>query len=194
MILFCPACGHQHVDRVTEQWANPPHRSHQCEHCKLVWRPADVPTNGVERIATSGKADTWPASSRAAAATGADFQSRVAPWMLETFGSAIASDARERNERFLEESLELVQACGISREACHRLVDYVFGRPLGEPVQEVGGVMVTLAALCLAQGLDMAEAGETELARIWTLVEEIREKQHGKPALSAQPGVYPGRQ
>ena len=46
------------------------------------------------------------------------------------------------------------------------LVDYVWSRPIGEPEQEVGGVMVTLAAYCLAADLDMHAAGETELARI----------------------------
>lgn len=47
--------------------------------------------------------------------------------------------------------------------------------------------MVTLAAYCLAHGLDMHQAGETELARIWTKVEAIRAKQKAKPAGSALP-------
>lgn len=107
------------------------------------------------------------------------FQDRVKPWLLECFGSEIASNKQERNHRFLEESLELVQACGCSASEAHQLVDYVFGRPVGEPHQEVGGVMVTLAALCLAQSLDMHGNGEMELARIWTKVEKIRAKQAG---------------
>lgn len=47
--------------------------------------------------------------------------------------------------------------------------------------------MVTLAALCLAQDLDMHAAGETELARIWTKVEQIRAKQAAKPKHSPLP-------
>ena len=47
--------------------------------------------------------------------------------------------------------------------------------------------MVTLAALCLANGIDMHEAGETELARIWTKVEQIRTKQAAKPKHSPLP-------
>ncbi|MEX0409334.1 hypothetical protein ABGN05_27200 [Aquibium sp. LZ166] len=39
-------------------------------------------------------------------------------------------------------------------------------RDLGEPHQEVGGVMVTLAALCAANGLDMERSGAQELDRI----------------------------
>ena len=134
----------------------------------------------------------------ASAAPGDSFQARVQPWMMECFGAEISADGAERNHRFLEESLELVQACGCTASEAHQLVDYVYGRPVGERAQEVGGVMVTLAALCLAQGLDMHAAGETELARIWTKVEAIRAKQTAKPkhsplpvAVSAAPGSAP---
>ncbi|GEM_PF-1821802 len=123
----------------------------------------------------------------------APFQQRVQPWLMECFGSTIAGDREERNHRFLEETLELVQACGCSASEAHQLVNYVFGRPVGEPAQEVGGVMVTLAALCLANGLDMHAAGETELARIWTKVEAIRAKQAAKPKHSPLPEHTPTR-
>lgn len=115
------------------------------------------------------------------------FQRRVMPWLLECFGEMIAGDREERNHRFLEESLELVQACGCTQSEAHQLVDYVFNRPSGEPSQEVGGVMVTLAALCLANDLDMDAAAETELARIWTKVEQVRAKQAAKPKHSPLP-------
>jgi Lar family restriction alleviation protein len=115
------------------------------------------------------------------------FQNRVQPWMAACFGAEISADAYERNHRFLEEAIELVQACGATASEAYQLVDYVYGRPVGEKVQEVGGVMVTLAALCLAQGLDMHAAGETELARIWTKVEAIRAKQAAKPKHSPLP-------
>lgn len=123
------------------------------------------------------------------------FQSGVAEWMMECFGPQIASDKTERNHRFLEEALELVQACGCTDEEAHKLVDYVFGREIGERSQEVGGVMVTLAALCLAQDLDMQACAETELARITQpeTVLKIREKQKRKPAMSPLPGSYPER-
>ncbi len=127
-----------------------------------------------------------------ARATSTDsFQGRVQPWMMACFGAEIAADGAERNHRFLEESLELVQASGCTASEAHQLVDYVFGRPVGERAQEVGGVMVTLAALCLAQGLDMHAAGETELARIWTKVEAIRAKQAAKPKHSPLPAAIP---
>lgn len=124
-----------------------------------------------------------------APSTAAAFQQRVQPWLLECFGAEIAADRIERNHRFLEESLELVQALGCTASEAHQLVDYVFGRPVGDPPQEVGGVMVTLAALCLASGLDMHGAGEVELARISApeLVAKIRAKQAAKPKHSPLP-------
>ncbi|WP_430244998.1 hypothetical protein [Neorhizobium sp. DAR64861/K0K2] len=120
------------------------------------------------------------------------FQLRVSPWMMACFGPMIAGDREERNHRFLEEALELVQSTGCTVSEAHQLVDYVYGRALGEPSQEVGGVMVTLAALCLANALDMHDAGETELARIWTKVEQIRAKQAAKPKHSPLPGPSNG--
>jgi hypothetical protein len=87
MILYCPNCGMQHIDqpesdtqytaRLHEsswwelggekppRWDNPPHKSHLCRKedggCGCIWRPADVATNGVAELKTSGKDDTWPA-------------------------------------------------------------------------------------------------------------------------------------
>lgn len=76
MVLHCPNCGAQHIDKPEGQfypgmtadesaaqndaydlWTNPPHRSHLCHSCGHIWRPADVPTNGVAAVKTRGKAD-----------------------------------------------------------------------------------------------------------------------------------------
>lgn len=116
-----------------------------------------------------------------------NFQARVHPWMLACFGSEISADKIERNHRFLEEAIELVQSCGCTRSEAHQLVDYVFDRPAGERGQEVGGVMVTLAALCLAQVIDMDREADRELDRIWGKVEQIRAKQAAKPKHSPLP-------
>lgn len=78
MILFCPACGAQHVDKAEKchgaclcagggpsdddcicgAWKNPPHRSHLCHSCKHIWRPSDVHTNGVAAIRSKGVNDS----------------------------------------------------------------------------------------------------------------------------------------
>jgi hypothetical protein len=116
-----------------------------------------------------------------------DYQARVHDWIVACFGADIGADRVERNHRFIEEALELVQATGCTQSEAHQLVDYVYGRPVGEPHQEVGGVMNTLAALCTANNLDMAQAGEDELARVWTKVKAIRAKQAAKPKHSPLP-------
>lgn len=88
MVLHCPACGLQHIDAAdadneqtiqptgVERWTNPPHRSHQCRHedggCNHIWRPADVPTNGVEAVKTKGKADSPIAHPPAPSGAGSD--------------------------------------------------------------------------------------------------------------------------
>jgi NTP pyrophosphatase (non-canonical NTP hydrolase) len=121
------------------------------------------------------------------------FQERVGSWLLTCLGPAIAADRDERNHRFLEEALELFQSAGYTQSEAHQLVDYVFGRDVGRIGQEIGGVMVTLAALCFADDIDMMECAETELARIWTKIEEIRTKQAAKPRHSPLPEATPNR-
>lgn len=116
------------------------------------------------------------------------FQGRVDAWMVACFGDTIKADQLERADRFVEEALELAQTMpGFGAERAHALVDYVFGRPIGEPIQEVGGVMLTLAALCNTADISILRAAEVELARVWTKVEAIRAKQAAKPVGSALP-------
>lgn len=91
MILYCPECGLQHLDRPNHwsdkfdapmgsehpddleylkeaikayeaEWTNPPHRSHKCLRCGTIWRPADVYTTGVLKLDTVGKHDTFTPS------------------------------------------------------------------------------------------------------------------------------------
>lgn len=122
-----------------------------------------------------------------------NIQTRVHWWMLDCFGEQIAADRSERNHRFLEEALELVQSGGCTASEAHQLVDYVFGRPVGEHRQEVGGVMVTLAALCNAFHVSMSDCALDELARITTpeMIAKIRAKQASKPKHSPLPTVTP---
>lgn len=117
------------------------------------------------------------------------FQSRVKIWSIRCFGEKIASDKTERNHRFLEESLELVQSLGCTKSEAYQLVDYVFDRLKGEAEQECGGVQVTLAALCNANGLDMPLCAEKELMRTIQNIEKIRAKQAAKPAHSPLPVI-----
>lgn len=120
------------------------------------------------------------------------FQARVRPWLVACFTEDFDSEEHAREARFIEEAIELFQAKGRSFEELISVAKYVYSRPMGEVYQEVGGVMTTLAALCIVSKLDMHEAGETELARIWTKVDAIRAKQANKPRHSPLPGTAPG--
>ncbi|RIV82261.1 hypothetical protein D2V07_18160 [Aurantiacibacter zhengii] len=115
------------------------------------------------------------------------YQRRVEQWLSKCFPPHVTRDRLERNHRFLEEALELAQANGCTKQDALELVEYVFNRPVGEPRQEVGGVMVTLAGLCSAIEINMDEAGDLELQRNWDRIREIREKQKGKPHGSPLP-------
>lgn len=118
------------------------------------------------------------------------YQTWIEGWALNCFGAEVAKDKDIRNYRFLEEALELVQACGCTKERALELVDYVYGRPVGEPSQEVGGVMVTLAALCAANGIGLERAAVAEGRRIHQpeIMDKIRAKQASKVGTSALPG------
>ncbi|MCW0398731.1 hypothetical protein NB688_000545 [Xanthomonas sacchari] len=115
----------------------------------------------------------------------ASFQASVGEWMAHCFSPRACSSMTERGDRMLEEVLELLQAHGYDSGRVATLVGYVYGRPVGEPAQEVGGVMVTLAAYCHTAGLDMHAAGAAELHRIYQpeAMAKIRRKQEAKAAL-----------
>lgn len=46
MIIWCPTCGARHLD--VGEFATKPHHTHACQTCGVVWRPAIVPTVGVQ--------------------------------------------------------------------------------------------------------------------------------------------------
>jgi len=109
------------------------------------------------------------------------FQDRVRAWAVHTFGIEILSNKRERGFRFCEESLELVQAVGITKEEVLQLVDYVYGRPIGTVKEEVGGVGTTLASLCVTHDIDMEGCFNHELDyKCWPKAEAIRAKHNSK--------------
>jgi len=46
MLLWCPSCDQRHIDR--GEFVTKSHHTHACQHCGMCWRPAVVPTVGVE--------------------------------------------------------------------------------------------------------------------------------------------------
>lgn len=109
------------------------------------------------------------------------FQTRCRLWVEKTFGHQ-TSETRQKGFRFLEEAVELVESLGMTRENCHKIVDYVFDRNSpGEPYQELGGVMVTLATVAQVNGMNMLTAGSDEITRCEANTDKIREKDKRKP-------------
>lgn len=55
MLLYCPRCEKQHIDapEPEKQWSNPPHATHTCKGCGLLWRPSNRNTTGIEKLEAS---------------------------------------------------------------------------------------------------------------------------------------------
>lgn len=111
------------------------------------------------------------------------FQSQVRAWCESIFGTHVTNNKAIRAFRFFEEATEAVQAGSMSREDAHRLVDYVYDRPVGEVRQEVGGTYLTLAAFCNAHDIDMLAEASREFDRCMQpeVIEKIKAKQKTKP-------------
>lgn len=116
-----------------------------------------------------------------------NFQKRVQNWLMACFSMEVCRDTTERCHRFTEEALELVQSLGMTADEAHQLVDYVYGRPIGDTRQEIGGTLTTLAALCSCIDMEMDQCGELELARVRKHIDKIRAKQAAKPKHSPLP-------
>lgn len=86
-------------------------------------------------------------------------------WGLRCFGTDHMRNKSVRALRFVEEALELAQACGVPAEKAVECVNVVYSRPVGHAFQEVGGSMVTLAVLCDTIGVDLEDAFEIEVRR-----------------------------
>jgi NTP pyrophosphatase (non-canonical NTP hydrolase) len=117
-----------------------------------------------------------------------EYQRLIRDWLFHTFSRTDAENRLQRSYRFLEEAMELVQATGVGRNECMQILDYVYARPVGEIRQEIGGVMVCLAAICSAHDVSLGDCAWAEQERIWLNVEKIRAKNAGKPKFSPLPG------
>lgn len=111
-------------------------------------------------------------------------QSRITSWVRKVFTEAEYTNAPERSLRVVEEAIELAQACGIDADTLHRLVDYVCGRPVGDPQQEIAGCLVTVYAAAAALNVDADEALENEISRIQLpeVIDRVRRRQAEKRA------------
>lgn len=86
-------------------------------------------------------------------------------WGIRCFGASHMSSRYLRALRFVEEAIELAQACGVPESKVVECARLVYSRPSGLPYQEVGGSMVTLTVLCHALGIDLEDAFQVEVRR-----------------------------
>lgn len=101
-----------------------------------------------------------------------DVQARVRDWVVTRLGSA-AMNPHERALRLLEEATELAQSLCVTRDEALRVVNHVHDKPVGLPVDELGGVIVTLMATASSCGLSLGECLTAELTRIEAMSPEI---------------------
>lgn len=121
------------------------------------------------------------------------YQDACGEWFKKCFGNypnAIQIDKKERMHRFLEEALEYCQSREVSALEAMQLVTYVYGREIGDPKQELGGVMITLAVAAAAHNDDLSRCAIEELDRVNQphTIEKIRAKDKVKPKFSPLPG------
>jgi hypothetical protein len=102
------------------------------------------------------------------------------------WGDELAFNRHERGTRLGEEALETMQTLGITVDETHRLVDYVYGRPVGRPDQELAGTVRCLLALAQALGLDLETLLAAEVER---LTHADHDKLRKKNEEKAQAGV-----
>lgn len=93
-------------------------------------------------------------------------QEEAARWCKAAFGAEHSQSLEQRGIRFLEEAIELAQAAGCDLAMCHKLLDFVFSRPVGDLKQELGGAGLTLLCLASAAGESADAAEMDELARV----------------------------
>lgn len=105
-------------------------------------------------------------------------QHRCFDWVMRTFGSAVATDVKERAARVAEEAIELAQVEGISAEMVKAIVDRVYARPPGDARQEVAGVEFTLAVYAFVREIDPEIELVKELQRVEGMPPEHFRKKH----------------
>lgn len=87
-------------------------------------------------------------------------------WGIQAFGEEHMRSIPQLAVRFLEEAIELYQAASGDLDMAHRLLDFVFNRPVGTIESELGGVGVTALALAAAAGLSADKCERKEIARV----------------------------
>lgn len=87
-------------------------------------------------------------------------------WAIRCFGRDHVFNRPMRALRLAEEAIELAQAFGVSKHTILTLVDVVYGRPPGNPEQEIGGVAMTAEVMAATFDADLDSFFNAELRRV----------------------------
>lgn len=93
-------------------------------------------------------------------------QRQVFEWGRLAFGEDQMRSQAQRGLRLVEEAIEVAQAAECDPAALHRLIDYVYARPVGDVEAELGGVQVCVLAMAECVGASAEECEHVEIARI----------------------------
>jgi len=117
MFLTCPVCGGRHID--LGRFATHPHATHSCQHCGHTWRPAVVPTCGVQYLPGFKNADDGEACAPVVAPDPSLHQASKAVRLAEdALGEAEgALDGLSRANRFLRAELADHAAMDVAAES-----------------------------------------------------------------------------
>lgn len=111
-----------------------------------------------------------------------EVEQRVDIWLRDCVGDDVAENLDERNHRFCEEALELLQACGYKLKDVMSMAAHVFEK---EPSTDIAGecadVLFVFFPLIKARDIDLGTAFRTALDRNWANSDKIREKNRHKP-------------
>jgi putative ubiquitin-RnfH superfamily antitoxin RatB of RatAB toxin-antitoxin module len=104
-------------------------------------------------------------------------QMAVYEWVQLAFGPEHANSLSQRSVRFLEEAIELYQACncrgemdpGVALQMAHKLLDYIFAKPVGVLHKEIGAVGLTLLSVAAAAEYNAEAEERMEVERVMAI-------------------------
>lgn len=108
-----------------------------------------------------------------------DRPSRFLAWARETFTAQVAMNPAERMMRFVEEAIELANACDVPRVTVERIVNRVYERSPGNIEQEAAQCQVTLELWAKVAKLDLERAATREFERVQAIPKEEWTRRHG---------------
>lgn len=117
-------------------------------------------------------------------------QKNVLRWAIDSFGP-IAANRDERAARLAEEAVEVAQTEGVPKDVILRIVERVYERPPGELWQEIGGIEITLQALCENVGLSRDECGDREWHRVLSKTKDWWRAKHAAKVAAGTADLTP---